>query len=139
MDMFDRTGAVSPFLLVDGHHSRFELPFLQYICNLLHLWAVCIGVPYDMTLWQVGDAPEQNSSLNTASVVKKREIFEDKEKHMLNKLTIEPHNIIMILNYAWERSFARVISNKKSIAEREWFPYNHNLTTYLIIRSSIMK
>ena len=74
-----------------------------------------------------------------ASVVKKKEIVEDKEKHMLDKLTIEPHNIIMILNYSWGHSFIRVISNKKAIAERGCFPYNHSLMTYPIIRSSITK
>ena len=79
MDMFDRTGGVSPFLLIDGHHSRFKLPFLRYICNPLHLWAVFISVPYDTALWQVGDAPEQNGSLNMVSVVKNREIVKDKE------------------------------------------------------------
>ena len=47
--------------------------------------------------------------------------------------------IIAIPNYAWERSFDMVISNKKVIAERGWFPYNHNLMTYPIIRSSIVK
>ena len=56
---------------------------------------------------------------------------------MLDKLNIQPHNIIGIVNYAWEQSFARVKSNKKVVAERRWFPYNHNLMANLLICASI--
>jgi hypothetical protein len=59
------------FLLVDGHYSCLELPFVQYICNPLHLWAVCIGVPHCTYMWQEGDAPEQDGVHNQASVVEK--------------------------------------------------------------------
>ena len=47
-----------PCLLLDGHSSRFELPFLRYIDDhphgndpggTGHLWGVCIGVPYGKT------------------------------------------------------------------------------------------
>ena len=84
LQIFKRNGSMKPFLLVDGHHSRLELPFVQYICNPLHLWAVCIGVPYCTDLWQVGDAPEQNGAHNQASVVEKRNIMERKGQHMYN-------------------------------------------------------
>ena len=60
--------------------------------------------------------------------------MEENEKYMPDKLTIHSHNIIGIVNYAWERSFARVKSNKKAVAERRWFPYNHNLMTNPLIR-----
>jgi len=42
---FDRSEA-DPFLLLDGHGSRFELPFLDYIVDPTSKWTVCIGVPY---------------------------------------------------------------------------------------------
>jgi len=34
--IFDRTGGVLPFLLLDSHGSRFELPFLEYINDVAH-------------------------------------------------------------------------------------------------------
>ncbi len=47
---FDRTEA-DPFLLLDGHGSRFEIPFLNYINDPASKWTVCIGVPYRTSLW----------------------------------------------------------------------------------------
>jgi len=51
--IFDRTDGVPPFLLLDGHWSRFKLLFLEYINNPMHTWKVCIGVPYGTSIWQV--------------------------------------------------------------------------------------
>ena len=34
---------------------------------------------------------------------------------------------MIILNYAWDISFARIDGNKKAILERGWYPYNRNL------------
>jgi len=53
---------VKPFLLLDGHGSRLELPFLTYVNTEAHPWVVCIGVPYGTSYWQVGDSTEQNGS-----------------------------------------------------------------------------
>ncbi len=58
---WDRTEA-TPFLLLDGHGSRFELPFLDYVNSEETKWNVCIGVPYDTNLWQVGDSAQQNGA-----------------------------------------------------------------------------
>jgi hypothetical protein len=46
-----REMGMTPFLLVDGHGSRFELPFLDYIHNPEHPWTVAIGVPYGTAKW----------------------------------------------------------------------------------------
>jgi hypothetical protein len=40
IDKFDRSDGVSPFLLLDGHGSQFELPFLECINNEAHKWKV---------------------------------------------------------------------------------------------------
>lgn len=45
-EVFKRNDNLKPFLLLDGHGSRFELPFLQYITHPDHPWMVCQGVPY---------------------------------------------------------------------------------------------
>jgi len=62
LNLFYHSDGVSSFLLLDGHGSRFELPFLEYINNEAHKWKVCIGVPYGTSYWQVGDSTEQMGS-----------------------------------------------------------------------------
>ena len=54
-----------PLLLLDGHESHFKLEFLEYVNEVNsegHKWTACIGVPYRMIYWQVGDSVEQNGS-----------------------------------------------------------------------------
>ena len=87
----------------------------------------------------MGDVPEQNGAYNIASVIKKRNIMERKERTMFDRPTIELYEIIGIINAAWERSFARVGSNKVAITKRGWFPYNRQIMTLPQIRSSITK
>ena len=53
-----------PFLLLDGHQSRLQLLFLDYINEPEDNGVVCIGVPYGTVLWQVRDSKEQNGSFN---------------------------------------------------------------------------
>ena len=72
--VYDRTNSRKPFSLVDKHISRLKLPFLRYIVDIEHEWAVCIGVPYGMAMWQVGESDEQNGSFNIASVVTKNKM-----------------------------------------------------------------
>jgi len=63
LNVFDRTNCIPPFLLLDGHGSRFNLIFLEYI-NVTKRkgvkWNICIGVPYGTSYWQVGDSAEPN-------------------------------------------------------------------------------
>ena len=56
----DRKNGLIPFVLLDGHQSRFDLSFLEYINDDDHLWNVTLGVPYGTALWQVGDSSQQN-------------------------------------------------------------------------------
>ena len=70
------------------------------------------------------------------SVKAKNEIVDKKERMMINP-TIEPWDIINIVNTAWDESFGRVTTNKKAISERGWGPFNRNLMTYTIIRATI--
>ncbi len=68
LDLFPRTeGGPLPFLLLDGHGSRFQLPFMRYIRDVEHEWKVCIGVPNGTAHWQVGDSAEQNGSWKMAT------------------------------------------------------------------------
>jgi hypothetical protein len=51
-----------PFLLLDGHHSRMMLPFLEYINDPKTKWFTCFGVPYATHIWQVNDASGLNGA-----------------------------------------------------------------------------
>ena len=62
LEVFARSTGINPYMLLGGHGSRMGLPFLRYINDPAYLWIACIGVPYGTSLWQVGDAAEQNSA-----------------------------------------------------------------------------
>ncbi|KAI2504990.1 hypothetical protein MHU86_9433 [Fragilaria crotonensis] len=66
LGVFNRSDGVPPFLLLNGHGSRFDLTFLQYINRDKTKWNVCIGVPYGTSYWQVGDSTEQNGCFKMA-------------------------------------------------------------------------
>jgi hypothetical protein len=38
------------FLLLDGHGSRFELPFLEYMDDTWRRWCTCVSAPYGTKL-----------------------------------------------------------------------------------------
>jgi hypothetical protein len=65
-EVFDHTTGLAPFLLLDGHGSRFELEFSEYINSDDTRWSVNIGLPYGTSYWQVGDSMEQNGCFKMA-------------------------------------------------------------------------
>jgi hypothetical protein len=123
---FDRTEG-TPFLLLDGHGSRFQLPFLDYINTEENKWTVCIGVPYGTHIWQVGDSSQQNGAFKQALTVRKEEVMRKKAEMQLGSVNIERHDIVGIVHYAWNHSFSRIESNKKATAERGWNPLTYTL------------
>jgi hypothetical protein len=127
LDLFPRVeGGPLPFLLLDGHGSRFQLPFMRYVGDKEHWWKVCIGVPNGTAHWQVGDSAEQNGSWKMATTRDKRKLSQFRIS-MGMPLNIRPSDIVPIVNNAWEKSFARVQSNKRAIAKRGWQPLNRGL------------
>ena len=82
LEVYPRTDShPKPFLLVDGHQSRLQLPFLRYINEPEDNWVVCLGVPYGTALWQVGDSKEQNGSFNISMTKAKVDLLELKESN----------------------------------------------------------
>ena len=125
----DRSDGIPPFLLLDGHGSRFEMPFLEYIQdekNEGHKWTTCVGVPYGTSYWQVGDSAEQNGSFKIALSRAKTELLEKKSMARL-PFAIEKTDVVIIMSAAWELSFNNVATNRKAIAERGWGPLNYVL------------
>ena len=123
-ELFPRNDGVKPFLLLDGHGSRLELPFLNYINNPADHWIVCIGVPYGTSLWQVGDSKEQNGSFNMSMTKGKQLLLEKKDTLGLHDDGILDTDLMPLINYACDHSFARVDKNKNAISDRGWNPLN---------------
>jgi hypothetical protein len=123
----DRKNGRTPFVLLDGHDTRFYLPFVEYINKPETKFAVSLGVPYGTSIWQVGDSSEQNGCYKMNVTIAKDKILTQRESNMISDIGIMPTDIMVIVNQAWDKSFARVHTNKKAIAERGWFPYNRIL------------
>lgn len=49
-------GGPRPCALTDGHITRLEPPYLNYVNHRLHVWFAGIGVPYGTSKWQLGDS-----------------------------------------------------------------------------------
>ena len=139
LEVFDRKeDGASPFLLLDGHSSRLEMPFLQYINDPKDHWIACIGVPYGTALWQVGDSKEQNGSFNIALSKAKQKLLEKKELLGLPP-SLTDTDMMPIINYAWNRSFARVDKNQQAITDRGWNPLNRALLIDNDIRATMTR
>jgi hypothetical protein len=138
LDLFDRSDGIPSFLLLDGHGSRFEVPFLEYITDEAHLWKVCIGVPYGTSYWQVGDSTEQNGCFKMALTKAKWELVEKKEKWGIAG-TIDKTDIVGLVTYGGERSFTRVESNWKAVVEQGWGQLNSNLLLHPEINTQEQK
>lgn len=126
LNLFPRRANVKPFLLLDGHGSRLQLPFLEYVNSPSNSWVVCIGVPYGTSYWQVGDSSEQNGSYKIAMTKSKQELVLKKQRMCWSNARVETYEML-VLNAAWEKSFARVSYNKDAIAARGWGPLTRNL------------
>ena len=119
LGIYDRSKGEIPFLILDGHGSRFDIEFLEYIDPKEHEWIVCIGVPYGTSLWQVGDSEQQNGKFNyEVRKCKKQLIKKRKENHLRPELF--GSDLMLIIKSSWNISFANIIGNKKAISERGW-------------------
>ena len=126
LELFPREDGIQPFLLLDGHGSRFELEFLQYINSKEHEWCVCIGVPHGTHLWQVGDALSMNGTFKIGVTKAKEAIMSAKQSRRLKEAFV-PTDIVPIVNKAWNLSFGTSKNGKKALIERGWNPCNKAL------------
>jgi hypothetical protein len=136
LEIFPHKNQLRPFLLVDGHSTRFDIEFLEYINAPAHRWSVCIGVPYGTSLWQMGDSVYQNGQFKVKATKKKEMILEFRHEKQMG-IEIIPTDIIPIVNYAWSGSFDNVETNVKAILERGWFPLNRMLLLHPDIRKTM--
>ena len=129
-------GLPLPFLLVDGHGSWLELPFIEYINHPAHKWKVCLGLPYGTSFWQVGDSSERIGSYNMETYRYKDMLIKKRMEMNVMSLNIKRSDIVPIVNSAWSKSFANVDNNVKAIRDRGWGPLTRNLLQHPEILAS---
>jgi hypothetical protein len=122
--LFNRSDGINPFLLYDGHGSQFEEPILEYTLEFNRPWECCIGVPYGTSVWQVGGSVEQNETFKIESKKVKVDTVTRKIRLGL-PATLKRSDISRIMNIAWQKSFVRIETNKRSIAARGWGPLSY--------------
>jgi hypothetical protein len=127
IDLFPRVdGGPIPVLIVDGHQSRLDPKFVDYINDSGHKWKVCLGVPYATTLWQVGDASEQNGFVKTEWYREKAKLLLWKNEHDLPR-AIRPEDVMPIMNKIFSKAYGNEKNNRKATADRGWYPPNRKL------------
>ena len=62
-----------------------------------------------------------------------------KKIEQMMQITINLHEIVLMINYAWDNLLACFTSNKKLIAERIWKLLNRKLLTLPILHSTMTK
>jgi hypothetical protein len=136
-NVFDRSTGLNPFLILDGHGSRFELEFLEYINTCETKWCVNIGLPYGTSYWQVGDSSEQNGCFKMALTKYKQALVTAKNDANL-PYEINKTDVVKLVKDSWKDSFARVETNKKAILHRGWGPkaLNYNVLLHPEIAST---
>lgn len=125
--LFDRSDGSLPFLLLDGHQSRMQLSFMQYINEPSHRWMVCIGVPYGTHIWQVHDASSMNGSFKMLLNKSKMEYL----KHRCGEMKCRMTYVIPLVSMSWEESFGRADRAKRAIGRRGWGPLNYILLDHV--------
>lgn len=128
LGVFDHSDGVPPFLLLDGHGSRFDIKFLEYINSETTKWNVCIGVPHGTSNWQVGNSTEQNGCFKMSLTKHKQDLMKKKESQG-QEFAVEKEDVVHLVSHAWDDSFARIVSNKKAITARGWNPLNYSCLT----------
>ncbi len=94
-NLFDRSTGLNPFLILDGHGSRFKLEFLEYINSSETKWFVNIGLPYGTSYWQVGNLTEQNGCFKM--------VLSKQNKSLSHKKTIIAYlmKLIKLMSLNW--------------------------------------
>ena len=119
--VFDRTEGKKPFLLADGHGSRFGLPFVRYIIESINPWTVCVGVPYTTHVcWQVHDSNKLNGAFKARMKDAKSEYVESRGEYKFVTTDVVP-----LIKMSFDTTLGNKENAKKAIMERGWGPLNY--------------
>ena len=125
LDIYKRTNdGPTPMVIFDGHDSRLQLPFLEYVNTERFgraLWKACIGLPNGTTKWQVGDSKQQNGCFKMSMTRNKDLLVLYKRRHHFESIDFKKSDIVPLICRAWKDSFGREKENLDAILERGWF------------------
>jgi hypothetical protein len=109
-------GGCIPFLLLDAHDSRLQVPFLRYVNDDAHRLKVCIGLPNGTGKWQVKDTSQQNGHYKVEMTHEKCKLILFKTR-ISSETVMEKSDAIPLVNLVWSKSFGRIETNKTAIRE----------------------
>lgn len=127
IDLFPPVDGIIPFLLFDGHQTRLDPMFIDYINDDDHRWKVCLGVPYATSLWQQGDSSQHNGAFKMEWSREKSNLMDWKMEHPSMGRSINAEDIMPLLNKTFHPTFGNVQNSKKAAADRGWCPLNRKL------------
>jgi hypothetical protein len=133
--IFYRTDGATPFLLLDGHHSRFGLLFLEYIHDDNHKWTCCFVVPYGTHIWQVVDSNHMNGIFKLVLTTEKRELLSFQTK---GTSRFVQSDVIPLVKKGWAESFAKKEKAKTAFSQRRWNPLNYKILDHPNVNSSTL-
>jgi hypothetical protein len=116
-------GGPSPCVVMDGHGSRLDDIFLDYVLNENHRWYIGLGAPNATDIWQVGDSSEQNGTYKMYLSRGKEELIRKKTAAGLPP-EIDKTDIVGLVSYAFEPSFGNETNNGRAMCQRGWQPLN---------------
>ncbi len=88
---------------------------IDYIKNNGQRWKVCLGVPYDTSLWQVGDSAKNNDTFQVEFYCAKNDLLVWKYERGPTQ-SIDTTDLIPLLNIAFPVAFVQVDCNLSAVA-----------------------
>jgi hypothetical protein len=126
--LFDRTICI-PALFVDGHASRFELPFMEYIHDDTHKWNACHGLPYGTKWYQFHDDSTENGKGKILLTGEKTKLLRWKKANGL-PATLNKTDIMPLMNRVFHQSYGDQAAGKHVLATRGINPMNRAVETH---------
>ena len=114
----------TPFVLLDGHGIRLQLPFLEYI-NYTTPYEqskliFTLRTPNTTYVWQVGDRCNHNGFWKMATTVEKDALLHFKHRNEFESTDFDRCNIVTLINWARKKYFSRREKNLEEIIDRGW-------------------
>ena len=132
LNVFERSqDGPTPFGLLDGHGSRLQLPFLEYINSMKpdeqSKWIFTLGNNNATDVWQLRYSCHNNGCWKMAMTVEKDALFHFKHRHSFESTDSYQCDILPLINRAWKKYFSRRDKNLEAIIDRRCFCLDRRL------------
>ena len=112
LNIFERRqDGPTPFGFLDGHGSRIQLLFLEYINSATadeqRKWIFTLGAPNVTSVWQVGDIYYQNGCWKMAMTIEKDDLLHFKQIHAFESTYFHRYDIVPLIKQAWKKYFSK--------------------------------